>query len=266
MRILRTVGVGMGSVAASLALLAGIAFAEESSVKNDASRVKPAAVRAELKERAITVASTTKTQIKEIKQTAQDRVKAIREDAQERVKTLRESTERRVADLRDKKKQETAKKLAARLEELNKTWTDHFAKLVDRYDAMVVKMQKRAAAAAANGKDVSTANAAIQSARDAVAAAGAAVTVQAMKTYTLDTSTITTTTASTTPEGQDELLRALKLSFQTLHRALFSDLYAFRDGPMKTAREAVQNALQTLGKVPDVDTASAPTDSLSNSQ
>lgn len=276
MRILRTVGIGIGSVAASLVLLAGIAFAEEGSVKNDASRVKPAAVRAELKERAMTVASTTKAQIKEIKQTAQERVKAVREEAQERVKAVREEAqervkstrekaEQRLSDIRDKKKQETARKLAARLENLNKTWTEHFAKLLDRYNAMVEKMQKRSDAAAANGRDVVAANGTIQAARDAIAVAQTAVAAQAAKTYTLDASSVPTETATTTSEGQGELTRALKASFQSLHKTLFTDLSALRDGPMKVARAAVQNALQTLGKVPDVDKgASASTGTSGN--
>ena len=48
-------------------------------------------------------------------------------------------------------------------------------------------------------------------------------------------------------------MQSLRKSFQTLHSSLFKDLFALRDGAMKDARGAVQNALQTLGTIPGVD-------------
>lgn len=260
-----------GITVAAFALSTSLALAQENPVSNAGLLSKPEAIRAdvtdvrkEAQERAKAAREEAQERVKAVREEAQERVKTMREEAQERVKALRENTDRRLAELRDKKKQEAARKLAARLEDLNKTWTDHFAKLLDRYGAMIEKMQKRADTAAADGKDVTAARAAIQTAQDAVATAKTAVAAQAAKAYALDASTATGVVATTTPADQDELLKALKSSFQSLHRTLFTDLYALRDGAMKAARRAVQDALQTLGKVPDVDKGTATSTASSN--
>jgi hypothetical protein len=103
------------------------------------------------------------------------------------------------------------------------------------------------------GKDVTAATAAITAARAAIESARTAVVAQAAKTYVLDASAVTTTPAADTSTGQSELMKKLKISFQSLHKALFKDLFALRDGPMKDERQAVQNALQTIRQVPGVD-------------
>ncbi|OGG40256.1 hypothetical protein A2118_03820 [Candidatus Kaiserbacteria bacterium GWA2_50_9] len=297
---------GAIGVAASLLLSAGVALAEEGAAVNTTSsvgitaenpasattkteiekaarervRVEAAARKAEIektareaKERLKTaadarkaIATTTRANIKEIKQSAGERVKAVREEAKERVKAEREKATERMKDIQDKKRQQLAQRLTTRFEELNKTWTDKFAAQLDRYNAMVQKMEARAAAAAANGKDVTAATAAIQIAKNVTTATQASVAAQASKIYTPDTSTIITTAATSTSQGQEELTKGLKAAFQTLHATLFKDLFALRDGPMMVARRAVQDALQTLGKVPGVDEGGTTATSATSNQ
>lgn len=199
------------------------------------------------------IATTTRADIKEIRQTAKERVEGIREEAKERVKQEREKAKERMKSVQDKKRQEMMQKLAERFENLNKAWTDEFAKKLDRFNTMLQKMEARAATAGANGKDVTAANAAIQIAKNVVATTQAMVTVQAAKTYIPDTSSLATTAVVTTPQGQEELTKALKTSFQTLHTALFKDLFALRDGPMTVARKAVQDALTALSSIQGVN-------------
>ena len=264
---------GAIGVTASLLLSAGVAFAEEGSV-NTGSRVEARSERAvEVKEtakaRLETAREEAKTRLETTREEAKARLEATREEVKARLETVREDTQRRikegrekgtehVKDIKDKKQQQKIERLTAQLAKLNTTWTDHFMKLLERYDALVEKMQKRSDAAAANGKDVTAANAAIQIARNGVATVQADVTAQASKTYTPDTSAIPTTIATSTPEGQKELTAALKTSFQQLHAALFKDLFALRDGPMKTVRGVVQDALRSLAQIPGVDEGSAP--------
>ncbi|MFZ3044227.1 MAG: hypothetical protein WA058_03950, partial [Minisyncoccia bacterium] len=167
---------------------------------------------------------------------------------------VRDKAEQRLKDLVDKKKQQLAQKLAKQFENLNATWTDHFAKQLTRYTAILQKMQARSDIAAGKGKDVTAVNATIQSAKTVIATAQTAVTAQAAKIYTLDPSAVaTTTTATTTSSGQEELKKNLKIAFQNLHSTLFKDLFALRDGPMTDVRKALQNALAELGKIPGVD-------------
>lgn len=260
MRTLRIIGVVSAS---ALLLSATVAFAEERSANSEQSVKAKIEVKAvstaqkEVREAAKARMEATREEAKQRVETAREeakmRIEAVREEAKTRVEAKREKAAQRVAEIQDKAKQKLAEKLANQFERLNKTWTDHFMNLLDRYDKIVLKMRSRASAAAGNGRDVTAADAAIQSAEVAIQTARAAVVAQVKKDYALDTSTVVASTAITTPSGQGELMKGLRTAFQDLHRSLFKDLFALRDGPMKDARTAVQNALQELGKVPKVD-------------
>lgn len=251
MRTLRIIGV-LGTTA--LVLSASVAFAEERP-KNTAPRP---AVTGESRTK---VATTTWAEMKQAakermeatREEAKTRVKAVREEAKERMTEKREKASKRLADIQDKTKRQMAEKVARQLEKLNATWTDHFMDLLNRYDEVVEKMQDRANAAAGKGKEVTVANATIELARVAIENTRTAVTAQAAKVYTLDATVVTVSTSTTTPDGQGELMQGLRKAFQEVHRTLFADLFALRDGPMKNVRRAVQDALQALGKVPKVD-------------
>jgi len=178
------------------------------------------------------------------------RIEEARTEIKNRVEEMRVTVQRRVAEMKDKMKQRLAQRIVNQFDHINKVWTDHFTKLLDRYDAILQKIQDRATAAVANGHDISAANTAIQSAKTAIDNARAAVQAQAEKTYTPDVSA-PSTTATSTDDGQ--VMKEFRSSFQTLHTQLKQDLTALRDGAMKDARTAVQSALKTLGQVPGVD-------------
>lgn len=230
--------------------MAGTAFAEEKGPKTSDINDR---VKSRMESRVTVIASTTVERVQAEREKMQSRVASTTSRIKDRAEEMRQKAEDRMTEIQDKLKQQMAKRLATQFTGLNKTWTDHFAKLLDRYTGIVQKMQDRATIAAASGKDVATASAAIEAAKTAIATAQAAVIAQAAKTYTLDVTTIATTTATSTRSGQEEFKRGLKTAFQNLHNALFRDLFALRDGPMKDARKAVQSALRTLGQVPGVD-------------
>jgi hypothetical protein len=164
----------------------------------------------------------------------------------------REKVTEHLSNIQDKQKQKTAEQIAGQFDNLNQTWTDHFTKQLDQYSAVLAKIQSRADIAKGAGKDISSTTAAIQTAQVAITNARAAVAAQAAKTYTIASSTLPTT-ATSTSSGQEKFMQGLRKSFQSLHTTLFKDLNALSNGPMKTVRKAVQNALQTLGKVRGVD-------------
>lgn len=223
---------GVIGSAAVLLLSASVAFAE--------GRVASTSIEKATSDYRMKVASTT------------ERMQTMRAEAQTRMETVRNKVMQRMTDIQDKVKQDMAQKLSVQFDNLNTTWTDHFMNLLNHYDAIVQKMQDRATIAAGNGKDVATANTAIQSAMTAILSARTAVATQAAKVYTPDTSS-TNAVATTTPNGQEQLMKGLRTSFQKLHTGLFKDLFALRDGPMKDARGTVQSALETLGEIPGVD-------------
>jgi hypothetical protein len=168
--------------------------------------------------------------------------------------TVRTQAQQRIGEIKDKVIQQKAEKLAGQFQNLNKVWTDHFSNLLNRYTAIVQKMQARADIAAKNGKDVTAANASIQSAKDAIATAQAAVTAQTTKAYapTIPV-TMTGSQATATSSNDTEIVNELRTSFQNLHSTFFTDLFALRDGSMKNARVAMQTALKALQAVPEID-------------
>lgn len=188
----------------------------------------------------------------------QARGQAERAQGQARAAEMQAKVQQRLASIQDRVKQQLAEHLAGVFDHINQIWTDHFSKLLDRYAAILQKIQDRATAAAASGKDVTATDAAIKTAQASIASARTAVAAQAAKTYTLDLSSTTPVTAATsTAAGQGQIMQGLRASFQSLHDTLFKDLFALRDGPMTDTRKAVQSALQTLGQIPGVDQAHA---------
>ncbi|MCR4275878.1 MAG: hypothetical protein NUV90_00625 [Candidatus Parcubacteria bacterium] len=246
MRTLKTIGIV--SAAAAVLLSGTVAFAEGQTTSTSRENQKS-------ENRAMTATTTwgEKGDYRAMMaSSSQERMQAMRDAAQVRMTTLKEKMTKRVSDIEDKVKQEAAKNIAGQFENLNNVWTDKFMNQLDRYVTIVQKMQARSAIAASTGKDMTAANAAIQSALTALATAKADVVAQGAKTYVVDTSAFPTV-STTTPSGQTKILQEFRKSFQTLHTTLFKDLFALRDGVMKDARTAVQSALQALGQVPGVD-------------
>ncbi len=234
--------IGATGVALTMMLSASVALAEERSETTGVQSTS--SVRANVR----AVREETKSRIENAREEAKTRIETAREEAKTRMETRREDAKKRISDLRDKKQQELATKLAGQFEELNEKWTDRFTEQLDKLSKVLVKVQERADAAKSKGRDTSVTNSAIDTAETAIATAQSAVTAQASKTYTLDTSSVITRTATTTSSGQNDLLKALRVQFQTLHKTLFGDLYAIRDGVMKDAQRAVQDAVKSLGQ------------------
>lgn len=184
-------------------------------------------------------------------QEAKQQIQQVREQAQTQIKKIREAAKDKISQIKDKKKQETASKIADRLGRINQVWTDHFTNVLDRLDAVLQKVESRTEKASANGKDVSAVKFAIQNALDKISAARTAVASQAQKTYVINAAAVTGTTS--TASRQSNLVAGLREQFKALRDQLFGDLKSLRDGPMKNAKTAVQDAIKELSKVPNVD-------------
>ncbi len=180
-------------------------------------------------------------------------VKARVEENSSRMTEQREKAKARIAEIKDKTKQLEVERLIAQFDRINKARTEHFAKLLERYSVILQKVEDRATIALGKGKDVAVVTAEIASAKAAIATAKALVAAQAAKTYVINTAMVTTTTTTTARDGQEQLMKGLRTSFKALHSQLKGDLTTLRDGVMKDARKAVQDAVQTIGKVLKVD-------------
>ena len=176
-------------------------------------------------------------QIKNERDAAKKRIEAVREEAKKEVETRRTELKNKISKLRDEKKKQIATRLDEQMARLNARWTDHFNNVLDRLSEIIGKIELRADKAQAMGKDVSAVRTAIQNAKTAIESARVAVEAQAKKTYI----------ATFTSEDK------LGVAFKTVREQLHKDLFGLRDGAMKSAREAVKNALQALKSVPRVD-------------
>lgn len=176
-------------------------------------------------------------QIKNERDAAKKRIETAREEAKNAVETRRAELKNKISKLRDEKKKQIATRLDEQMARLNARWTDHFNNVLDRLSEIIGKIELRADKAQAMGKDVSAVRTAIQNAKTAIESARVAVEAQAKKTYI----------ATFTSEDK------LGVAFKTVREQLHKDLFGLRDGAMKSAREAVKEALQALKGVPKVD-------------
>ena len=244
MSIFRTIGI-VGS-ASALLFSATVAFAQDRPVNVREGMNEPAKNPINMR-RAVATSTTATTTRREIGKDSLEHMKTVREEAQTRIKEQQEKAQQRLGDIKEKAKQQMADRLIKQFAKENVRWTDHFMKMQDRLDAILKKIQDRATIAASKGKDISAVTAAIASAQTAIATARTAVTTQAAKTYAVDPSAIVVTTSTTTPSGQEELMRGLRASFKNLHTLCLRTSLPY-DGPVTDARKAVYNAAQVLGK------------------
>lgn len=178
----------------------------------------------------------------------------IQQQAQNKIQQVQTKVQEKITEIRDQQKQRLAQQIVNQFDHINQVWTNHFTQLLNQYDVILQKIQNRADKAAANNSDVSTVNSAIQAAQTAIVNARTAVETQAQKTYTVNLTAINNQiTTTSTAAGQNELIKNLKSQFQSIKDQLHKDLFALRDGAMKDARTALQNAFQALSKIPGVD-------------
>lgn len=177
------------------------------------------------------------TQLKNEREAAKKRLETARKEAKKAAETRRAELKDKIGKLRDEKKKQIAMRLNEQLAHINTQWTDHFNKVLNRLSEILSKVELRTSKAESNGKNVASVKAAIQNAKTAIETARTAVETQAKKTYIADFSS-------------EQELRA---AFKAVKEQLRKDLFGLRDGAMKSAREAVQNALQSLKNVPSVD-------------
>jgi len=232
------------------AVVSGVAFAVSVMAQTDTP-----SVRGELKERAKDLRQNIKTQVKtdreniktkraelntqlkETREAAKKRLEASREEAKETVKARRLELKDKISKLRDEKKKQIAARLDEQLASLNARWTDHFNNVLNRLSEILGKVELRAGKAESSGKDVAAVKTATQNAKTAIGTARTAVETQAKKTYVA-------------AFGSEKELGA---AFKAVREQLHKDLFGLRDGAMKSAREAVKEALQALKGVPKVD-------------
>ena len=194
----------------------------------------------------------------------QSRIQTFEGQNRERIAHRRERVQRHISAIENKAKQRLVERLTKRFAYVNKVWTTHFSKRLDRYAAILQKIQDRSDSTAANGKDMTIVNTSINLAQVAIQNANIAISIQQAKTYTLDIPsdyTSATETATSTPAGQTRIMQGFRTAFKSMRNQIFSDLSTLRSVSMVKVRTSVIAALQSLKKEQGSTTASPTTSS-----
>lgn len=184
---------------------------------------------------------------------------------QTKINRLETATKTKLSDIRaelrgkvlaigDARRRDAALAVIGQFSHSNTIATDHFANVLNHLEKVLGKVESRAQKAEAGGGNVTAVRMAVGRAKESIAQARTAVSIQAKKSYqTAINARSIPSSESSTPEGQNNLISSMRGQFQAARTALKNDLFALRDGPMKNARRAVQDAIKALMQVPDVD-------------
>ena len=165
-------------------------------------------------------------------QARREQIQTRKEERMASLSARKEELRARFKAIKDEKKAQILERVEDKLNKINERRTDHFLKALERLREILAKIQSRADSAEANGKNVSSVDAAITRANTAIEAAGAAVNAQADKVYELTVDDETT--------ARNDVGTAMK--------ALQEDLRVTRDWVQK-ARTAVFDALRALTRI-----------------
>lgn len=184
----------------------------------------------------------------------QAKVNRLEAGAKTRMSEVRAELQGKISAIQDARRKDAALAIIGQLAHANATATDHFNDILNHLERVLAKVESRAEKARASGGNITAVAMAIQKARDSIAQARTAVQAQAKKSYqtAINARAIVSSDASTS-EGQNALISSMREQFQSARNSLKKDIFALRDGPMKNARRAVQDAIKSLKEVSNVD-------------
>lgn len=182
-----------------------------------------------------------------------DRLQAV---TKTKITDLRSDIRGKVNAIQDTRRKDEALVIIGQFGRVNTMTTDHYMDVLKRLEAVLLKVETRAAKAKRNGSDMIVVERSIQRAKDAIAQARIAVNAQAKKSYqTVMNAQNIPSAGALTPEGQNTLISAMRTQFQAARNALKEDLFALRDGPVRNARTTVHDAIKALTQIPGVDSS-----------
>ena len=144
----------------------------------------------------------------------------------EEMQQKREEFKIKLQQVQDKRKQKIAERINLQLAHINERATTHMTKVLNRLSALMDKLSTRLATMKAEGKETGAAEAAVVKAKEAIATAQTAVSVQAGKEYLI--------------EFTDE--SGLKVGASAAKTGLKNDLKAVKI-LVKTAKDATKAAI-----------------------
>lgn len=163
------------------------------------------------------------------------------------IKVKRDDFKLKLATLKDEKKKEIVTRVDSQMKKVNAKRVEQMTKHLAKMTEVLGKVSERQAKAKANGKDVSSVDAAIASAQLAIDTAQKAVNDQGLKEYVA-----TITTESTLKNDVGAAMKALETDLKAVQALVMS------------ARKSVTDAITTLGTL--VGETKQTTESFENHQ
>ncbi len=174
-------------------------------------------------------------------------LETMQSEAKVKIEAKQAELKNKLAKIKDERKKQIVENVSTNLNQLNADRLKYFSAVLEKLDSIVLKISSRADKAEGNGADVALTRTALTEAKNAIAVSRGAIETQSGKVYS-----IAITTES-----------ALKINVGAARKSLHADLTKVQE-TVKAAREAVRKAIETLMKVPRVDSdepnpAPAPT-------
>lgn len=183
-----------------------------------------------------------KTSLEQRQEEFKNALEAKRKEVKEKIEVKRIELKERLAKIKDERKKKIVERISNQLNELNERMLNHFSNVLEKLDAVLLKISSRADKAESRGLNVQAVRGAISEAKSAIAVSRAAISTQSAKVYSITVNTEDT----------------LKVDVGKTRQALHDDLAKVRE-TVKMAKEAIRKVLVVLAQIPRVDEEPVPT-------
>lgn len=161
-----------------------------------------------------------------------DELKTRRREAEEKFKGERQTFERKITELKDVKKKTAVSRIDAKVSEINTKRTDDMTVRLTHMSEILDKIGVRASEAKTAGKNISTVDSLVTSARASVTSAQTVVNTQASKQYIAEIQT-----DDTVGQAMTTTLSSVQTDMKTMFESV------------RVAHQAVQKAVNELGVI-----------------
>lgn len=161
-----------------------------------------------------------------------------RDEASAAAQERRDQFKQELSQIRDARKEELVSSISAKITSTNTTDTTKFADALDRLQTILDTISSKSASVKATGVDTSTVDSAVTSAQAAIDSAKAAVSAQAAKTYVLSIPDSTTLKASIGPTVSE-----FRTDLSTTFKAVIDAKQAVMKAAMELAKVSNQSVM-----------------------
>lgn len=186
-------------------------------------------------------------QIKEKRESYKEEMGVKKEEMRLKVTEMKANFKEEIKKIKDENKKISAEKIVDTIQALNEKLTNNFSDKINQIENVLVSIESRINKAKEKGIDVSSAETQALKAKDVIAQAREAISVQASKVYEVNITSEAT----------------LKAEMKNLRDTFRNDIKAVHE-KVKMAHVAVRDTATTLAKIPNIEDDKVSTESSSS--